>query len=94
LTWWPTWPADQPAHLASVRLQAAQSAPVLYDYYVLINICTATCIWLCLTAINKEIWWWWWWWWWWKSVWKRGCLLPGSATAWFEGKRLERGQEV
>jgi len=33
LTWRPTWTPDQPAHLASDRLQAAQSAPV---YTVLI----------------------------------------------------------
>jgi len=32
-----------------------------YGYCVLVNIRTAECTWLCLTAINKEILLWWWW---------------------------------
>jgi len=37
---------------------------LFYDYCAVVNICTTTCTWLRLTAIDKEIWWRWWWWWW------------------------------
>ena len=45
---------------------------LLFDHCILINISTATCTWLRLTAINKETWWrrWWWWWWWWWRWWR------------------------
>jgi len=35
---------------------------LLYFILRLLHI-TATCTWLRLTAVNKEIWWRWWWWW-------------------------------